>query len=82
MGYFSGLPILDLLGLSGEGLVEGYGLGALRILSYQFFHSLSLGHIVWNMIWLYIFGTMVEGRAGGFGGDGLGAWGLVRLYQR
>ena len=67
------------LGLSANGMLEGYGLGALRVLSYQFFHSLSLGHIVWNMISLYIFGTMVEGR-GGFGGAGMGPWGLVKLY--
>lgn len=71
------------LGLSWDGMWDGYGLGLLRVVSYQFIHSLSLGHIVWNMIWLYLFGTMIEGRgAGAFGGGAgtVGRAGLVRLY--
>ena len=71
------------LGLSWDGMWEGYGLGLSRMISYQFIHSLSLGHIVWNMLWLYWFGTMVEGRGvGAFGGvtGSLGRNGLIRLY--
>jgi len=71
------------LGLSWDGMWDGYGLGLVRLVSYQFIHSLSLGHIVWNMLWLYWFGTMVEGRGvGAFGGvtGSLGRSGLVRLY--
>ncbi len=67
------------LGLSFDGLIEGYGLGMLRVLSYQFIHSLSLSHIVWNMIWLYMFGTMIEGHGGGIAGR-LGKIGLIKLY--
>ena len=71
------------LGLSWDGMWEGYGLGLSRMVSYQFIHSLSLGHIVWNMLFLYWFGTMVEGRGvGAFGGvtGPLGRNGLIRLY--
>lgn len=49
-------------------LWEGYGLGLLRLLTYQFTHDWhGIGHIFWNMVTLYFFGTMAE-RALGYRG--------------
>ncbi|MCA8973792.1 MAG: rhomboid family intramembrane serine protease [Planctomycetes bacterium] len=46
-------------------LGDGYGLGLLRLVSYQFTHSFGDPmHFVMNMIVLYFFGTMAEQRLG------------------
>ena len=53
--------------------LEGYGLGVLRLLTYQFTHSFqSPGHLLWNMLTLYFFGTLVEGS--------IGYRGVLKLY--
>ncbi len=58
---------------SWSGLWEGYGLGLLRLISYQFTHDWrSVQHIVGNMLSLYFFGTMAE--------RSLGYRGTFRLY--
>lgn len=58
---------------SWAGLFDGYGLGALRVLTYQFTHSFRDPlHLLTNMLVLWFFGTMVEQR--------LGARGTLRLY--
>lgn len=69
---------ITFFGLSWEGLTEGYGLGLLRVFSYQFVHSLSLGHIIWNMLFLFWYGSMVE-RGGARCGPS-GRSGLIKLY--
>ena len=52
---------------------EGYGLGLLRLLTYQFTHSFgSPMHFLLNALTLYFFGTMAEAR--------LGYRGTFRLY--
>lgn len=62
-----------LFACSWAGLWEGYGLGLLRLVSYQFVHDWhSLGHVFWNMLTLYFFGTMAE--------RSLGYRGVYRLY--
>ena len=33
-----------MVGLSWDGLWSGYGLGLLRLISYQFVHDLAIGH--------------------------------------
>jgi membrane associated rhomboid family serine protease len=39
----------------------GTSLQLWRFVTYQFLHSTSgFGHIFWNMLWLYFFGTMLE----------------------
>ncbi len=51
--------------LSWSGMGEGYGLGLLRLLTYQFTHSFQqIFHILFNMLVLYFFGTMAESRLG------------------
>jgi membrane associated rhomboid family serine protease len=56
------------LACSWSKLWEGYGLGLLRLLTYQFTHDWhGIGHIFWNMVTLYFFGTMAE-RALGYRG--------------
>ncbi|HZN39945.1 MAG TPA: rhomboid family intramembrane serine protease [Planctomycetota bacterium] len=61
---------------SWQGLFEGYGLGLLRVLTYQFTHSFSdPKHILLNMLVLYFFGTMTEARLGYFGVLRLYVWG-------
>lgn len=58
---------------SWSGLFEGYGLGALRLVTYQFTHSFRDPlHLLMNLLVLYFFGTMVEQR--------LGARGTLWLY--
>jgi membrane associated rhomboid family serine protease len=58
---------------SWSGLLEGWGLGVLRLLTYQFTHSFrDPMHLLVNLLVLYFFGTMAEQR--------LGARGVVRLY--
>lgn len=61
------------LACSWSGLWDGYGLGLLRLVSYQFAHSFrDPMHLLMNMLVLYFFGTMAEQR--------LGARGVYRLY--
>lgn len=58
---------------SWSGLWDGYGLGLLRIVTYQFTHSFEdLMHVLMNMLVLYFFGTMAETR--------LGYRGTIKLY--
>lgn len=61
------------LALSWTGMWEGYGLGLLRLLTYQFVHSfVDPLHILLNMLVLYFFGTFVE--------EAVGPRRLTRLY--
>jgi membrane associated rhomboid family serine protease len=54
-----------LLPLSWSGLWEGYGLGVLRLVTYQFVHAFTdPWHILLNMLLLYFFGTFVEAEIG------------------
>lgn len=63
----------DWLGLSASGLLDWFGLGSLRIVTYQFVHSYaSVGHILMNMLVVYFFGSMVEPE--------VGRRGLFKLY--
>ena len=56
-----------------DGLFDGYGLGLLRFVSYQFTHSFrDPWHLLVNMLVLWFFGRMVEQR--------LGFRGALRLY--
>jgi len=58
---------------SWAGLFDGFGLGTLRLLTYQFTHSFrDPMHVVLNMAVLYFFGTMAESR--------LGYRGTLKLY--
>jgi membrane associated rhomboid family serine protease len=58
---------------SWQGLWEGWGLGLVRLCTYQFTHSFrDPMHLLFNMLMLYFAGTMAEARLG-FGG-------LLRLY--
>jgi len=53
--------------------LEGYGLGFLRLLSYQFTHSFGDAmHFIMNMMVLFYMGTMAEQR--------LGYRGTIKLY--
>ena len=53
-------------GVSWDGLWQWFGLGLYRLLTYQFVHSFHDPlHMLWNMLMLYFFGTMVEGAIGG-----------------
>lgn len=73
----------DWVAFSFHGIADGYGLGSLRIITYQFFHSLDIMHLVWNMLFLYFFGTMVEGRpSDGYAASymWLGRKRLIQLY--
>ncbi len=57
--------LAEWLGLSWENVADAYGLGVLRLLTYQFVHDfISPGHILFNMLTLYFFGTMVEEEVG------------------
>ncbi|HEB54571.1 MAG TPA: rhomboid family intramembrane serine protease [bacterium] len=61
------------LAFSWSGLWEGYGLGLVRIVTYQFAHAFADPmHFVMNMLVLYFFGTMAEAR--------LGYRGTLKLY--
>ncbi|MCB9868547.1 MAG: rhomboid family intramembrane serine protease [Planctomycetes bacterium] len=74
---------VPVVGLSWDGLWSGYGLGLLRLISYQFVHDLAIGHILGNMLFLYFFGTMIEGGRGeGFASSylWLGRTGIIKLY--
>ncbi|MCC6782886.1 MAG: rhomboid family intramembrane serine protease [Planctomycetes bacterium] len=61
------------LALNGEELLAGYGLGLLRLVSYQFAHSFTDPfHVLFNMLLLWWFGRRVE--------DDAGSRGLVHIY--
>lgn len=65
--------LTDLLAVSWHGLGEGYGLGMVRLVSYQFVHAYQDPmHVLMNMLVLFFFGTMVESE--------VGRRGLYRLY--
>jgi membrane associated rhomboid family serine protease len=65
--------LAPLLGLSWANLGEGYGLGVVRLITYQFVHSFADPfHILFNMLMLYFFGTFVE--------EAIGKTRLLRLY--
>lgn len=67
------LNIHGFLGLGSDKLFDGFGLGLLRLLSYQFVHDFSgIGHLAGNLLMLYFFGTMVE--------SWLGTQAMYRLY--
>lgn len=75
--FFANMLVTGQLGewlsLSRGGLLDGFGLGLLRFVSYQFTHSFGdIGHILMNMLVLYFFGTMVERE--------VGQRGMYRLY--
>lgn len=54
--------LIPWLGLTWGGLGEFYGLGVLRLITYQFVHSYgNPWHLIWNLVSLYIFGGIVEG---------------------
>jgi membrane associated rhomboid family serine protease len=54
-------------------LLDGYGLGSLRVVSYQFTHSFrDPMHLLMNLLVLWFFGPMAEQR--------LGRAGTLRLY--
>ncbi len=60
-----GGALIRALGVTPANMFEGYGLGVLRLLSYQFVHAFgSISHIFWNMLLLYFFGTLVEEKLG------------------
>jgi membrane associated rhomboid family serine protease len=59
------------LGLSWDGLSSGYGLGIVRLVTYQFAHG-GLMHLVFNMIVLYFFSRIVTTDTGDRG--------LIHLY--
>jgi membrane associated rhomboid family serine protease len=68
-----GQPLSHWLGVTWDGLWDLWGLGLLRLLTYQFAHSyVSIFHILVNMLVLYFFGTLVESE--------VGKRGLVHLY--
>lgn len=55
-------------GVSRELLFEGYGLGLLRLLTYQFTHSFTDPmHLIWNLLGLWFFGRIAEERLGRLG---------------
>jgi membrane associated rhomboid family serine protease len=58
---------------SWSGTWQGYGLGALRIFTYQFTHSFAdVMHLLTNLLALWVFGPIAESR--------LGATGTWKLY--
>jgi membrane associated rhomboid family serine protease len=55
-------------GVSRELLLDGYGLGLLRLLTYQFTHSFTDPmHLIWNLLGLWFFGRIAEERLGRLG---------------
>jgi membrane associated rhomboid family serine protease len=58
-------PLIDWLGLNPE--MWGSGIPAVwQVFTYAFVHDMSsLGHLFFNMLMLYFFGTMLEGIIGG-----------------
>ena len=76
--------IVPYVGLSSANVLDAFGLGAVRLVTYQFFHSYTdIFHLVRNMVLLYFFGTLAEGRMDeGFEQSHLrrGRIGIIRLY--
>ncbi len=65
VNFVLGGQLGDLCAVSWAGLWEGYGLGLLRLITYQFVHSYhSPMHLLMNMLVLYFFGTRVEETIG------------------
>lgn len=63
----------SFLAVSKQGLLEGFGLGVVRLVTYQFAHSYGDPlHLLFNMLILFFFGTFVEAE--------IGKRGLLRLY--
>ena len=74
VGFVIGPRASDVFGLSWDGLDDLYGLGLLRFVTSIFTHSFSdPSHILFNMISLYFFGTLVERSS-------TGKAGMFRLY--
>ncbi|MDP6930742.1 MAG: rhomboid family intramembrane serine protease [Planctomycetota bacterium] len=72
-GALSGSSSSGWLALWWDGLWEGYGLGLVRLVTYQFTHAfVSPMHLLLNMLFLYFFGTFVE--------EAVGRRRLLRLY--
>ncbi|MGA1525151.1 MAG: rhomboid family intramembrane serine protease [Planctomycetota bacterium] len=63
--------LTGVLGLSWDALSSGYGLGIVRLVTYQFAHG-GLMHLVFNMIVLYFFSRIVTTDTGDRG--------LIHLY--
>ncbi len=58
---------------SWPGLFDGYGLGFVRVLTYQFTHAFTpVTHVLFNMIALWVFAPIAESR--------LGHTGTIRVY--
>jgi rhomboid family protein len=77
------IKIAPYVGLSGANVLDAFGLGIVRLITYQFFHSIEIGHLLFNMLFLYFFGTLAEGRLNeGFEQSHLrrGRTGIIRLY--
>ena len=72
LNLIAGGELSFLLGLSRANVFDGYGLGLVRLITYQFTHSLEPFHILMNMLVLYFFGTFAETQ--------VGRRGLIRLY--
>lgn len=68
-GRLSGGPGAEpWFGVSRELLMEGYGLGVLRLVTYQFTHSFTDPmHLIWNLLGLWFFGRIAEERLGRLG---------------
>lgn len=57
-------------------LWDGYGLGMVRVVTYQFTHSFAdIWHLLTNMLALWVFGPMAESRLGPLGTWRLYLWG-------
>ena len=55
----------QFLAVSWDGLFEFWGLGLVRLITYQFVHDFyGVFHLAMNMMVLYFFGTFVEGEVG------------------
>jgi membrane associated rhomboid family serine protease len=73
LGRLSDPPKGAWFAFSWPALWEGYGLGLLRVVTYQFTHSFAdVMHLLTNMLALWVFGPMAESR--------LGPRGTLRLY--
>ncbi len=53
---------------SWDGMWAGYGIGALRVVTYQFTHSFAdVMHLLTNLLALWVFGPIAESRLGSVG---------------
>ncbi len=67
LGFAPGVQnsVVDFLGLN-PGMWASYIPAIWQPVTYAFLHSPdNLGHVLWNMLYLYFFGRMVEGAVGG-----------------